>query len=174
MALGRKIIALGCQMFHYSVKCSTYGLRGFIDAVQLRLATQTVTMLKSCWQVLSEVELRRIFNVCKRWANSSLHVFVKKKKYGSIHEVTRAICLLIVWKGSTYPQPRPGSLGREFVLHFYTCSARTARYGLLHRNILFSVRTGFLVFFMSIICNRVDWEFLYSDHQESYYDNNEI
>ena len=44
MALGRKIMALGCQVFHYSVKCSKHDLRGFIDAVQRRLATQTVTI----------------------------------------------------------------------------------------------------------------------------------
>ena len=44
-----------------------------------RLATLTVTMLiSSCWQLLSEVELRRIFDVCKRWANSGSHEFVKK------------------------------------------------------------------------------------------------
>ena len=30
-------------MFHYSVKYSKHRLRGFIDAVQRRLATQTVT-----------------------------------------------------------------------------------------------------------------------------------
>ena len=28
------IMALGCQVFHYSVKCSKRGLRGFYDAVQ--------------------------------------------------------------------------------------------------------------------------------------------
>ena len=48
MALGHKLMALGCQVFHYSVKRSKHGLRGFIDAVQLRLATQTFTMLASC------------------------------------------------------------------------------------------------------------------------------
>ena len=49
------------------VKCLTHGLRGFNDAVQRRLATLTVTMLiSSCWQLSSEVELRRIFDVCKR------------------------------------------------------------------------------------------------------------
>ena len=57
------------------VKC----LRGFNGAVQRRLATLTVTMLiSSCWQLLSEVELRRIFDVCKLWANSGSHEFVKK------------------------------------------------------------------------------------------------
>ena len=89
MALGRKIMALGCQVFHYSVKCSKHGLRGFIDAVQRRLATQMVTMLTSCWQVLSKVELRRIFDVCKWWANSSfacISAFTcSKEKYGLIH-----------------------------------------------------------------------------------------
>ena len=61
------------------VKCWTHGLRGFNGAVQRRLATPTVTMLiSSCWQVSSEVELRRIFDVCKRWANSGSHEFVKK------------------------------------------------------------------------------------------------
>ena len=102
MALGSKIMALGCQVFHYSVKCSNHGLRGFINAVHRRLATQTVTMLTSCWQVLSEVELRRIFDVCKRWANSSF-ACICKEKYRSIHEAIRAIRLLIVWKSSTYP-----------------------------------------------------------------------
>ena len=43
-----------------------HGLRGFIGAVQRRLATQMVTMLTSRWQVLSEDELRRIFDVYKR------------------------------------------------------------------------------------------------------------
>ena len=61
------------------VKCLTHGFRGFNDAVQRRLATLTVTMLISwCWQLSSEVELRRIFDVCKRWANSGSHEFVKK------------------------------------------------------------------------------------------------
>ena len=61
------------------VKCLTRGLRGFNGAVQRRLATLTVTMLiSSCWQLSSEVELRRIFDVCKRWANSGSHEFVKK------------------------------------------------------------------------------------------------
>ena len=61
------------------VKCLTDGLRGFNDAVQRRLATLMVTMLiSSCWQLSSEVELRRIFDVCKRWATSSSHEFVKK------------------------------------------------------------------------------------------------
>ena len=61
------------------VKCLTHGLRGFNGAVQRRLAMLTVTMLiSSCWQLLSEVELRRIFDVCKRWANSGSHEFVKK------------------------------------------------------------------------------------------------
>ena len=56
----------------------THGLRGFNGAVQRRLATLTVTMLISlCWQLSSEVELRRIFDVCKRWANSGSHEFVK-------------------------------------------------------------------------------------------------
>ena len=61
------------------VKCLTRGLRGFNGAVQRRLATLTVTMLiSSCWQMSSEVELRRIFDVCKRWANSGSDKFVKK------------------------------------------------------------------------------------------------
>ena len=47
-------------------------------AVKRRLATQTVTMLKSsCWQLLSEVELRRIFDVCKRWVNSDFACLCK-------------------------------------------------------------------------------------------------
>ena len=136
MALRRKIRVLGCQVFHYSVKCSKYGLRGFVYAVQRRLVTKMVTISTSCWQALSEVELRRIFDVCKRWANSSF-ACICKEKYGSIHETTWVIRLLIVWKSSTYPQPRPGGLGRGFVLHFRSCSARTARFGGLYRNILF-------------------------------------
>ena len=61
------------------VKCLTHGLRGFNGAVQHRLATLTVTMLiSSCWQLSSEVELRCIFDVCKRWANSGSHELVKK------------------------------------------------------------------------------------------------
>ena len=61
------------------VKFLTHGLRGFNGAVQSRLATLTVTMLiSSCWQLSSEVELRRIFDVCKRWPNSGLHEFLKK------------------------------------------------------------------------------------------------
>ena len=60
-------------------KCLTHGLRGFSGAVQRRLATLTVTMLTSpCWQLLTEVELRRIFDVYKQWANSGSHEFVKK------------------------------------------------------------------------------------------------
>ena len=61
------------------VKCLIHGLRGFNGAVQRRLTTLTVTMLiSSCWQLSSKVELRRIFDVCKRWANSGSHKFVKK------------------------------------------------------------------------------------------------
>ena len=59
------------------VKCLTHGLRGFNGAVLRRLATLTVTMLiSSCWQLSSEVELRRIFDVYKPWANSGSHEFV--------------------------------------------------------------------------------------------------
>ena len=47
-------------------------------------------MLTSCWQVLSEVKWRRVFYVCKRWANSGSEC-ICKEKYGSIHEATRAI-----------------------------------------------------------------------------------
>ena len=100
MALGRKTMAIGCQVFHYSIKRFKHGLRGFIDAVQRRLETQMFTMLTSCWQVLSEVELRRIFDVCKRWASPSF-TCICKEKYGSKHEATRAIRLLIVWKSNT-------------------------------------------------------------------------
>ena len=61
------------------VKCLAHGLCGFNGAVQRRLATLTVTMLiSSCWQLLSEVELRRIFDDCKRRANSGSREFVKK------------------------------------------------------------------------------------------------
>ena len=70
------------------VKCLTHGLRGFNGTVQRRLATLMVTMLISlCWQLSSEVELRRIFDVCKRWANSGSHEFVKKNmvRYMRLH-----------------------------------------------------------------------------------------
>ena len=61
------------------VKCLKHGLRGFNGAVQRRLATVTVTMvISSCWQLSSEVELRPIFDFCKRWSNSGSHEFVKK------------------------------------------------------------------------------------------------
>ena len=61
------------------VKCLTHGLRVFNGAVQRRLATLTATILiSSFWQLSSEVELRRIFDVCKWWANSDWHEFVKK------------------------------------------------------------------------------------------------
>ena len=61
------------------VKYLTHGLREFNGAVQRRLVTLTVAILvSSCWQLSSEVELRRIFDVCKRWANSGSHEFVKK------------------------------------------------------------------------------------------------
>ena len=73
----------------FYVKCLIYGLRGFNGAVQRRLATLTITMLiSSCWQLSSEVELRRIFDVCKRWANSGSHEFKKKNmvRYMRPHE----------------------------------------------------------------------------------------
>ena len=38
----------------------------------------------------SEVELWRIFDVCKRWANSGF-ACARKEKYGSMYEATRAI-----------------------------------------------------------------------------------
>ena len=61
------------------VKCLTHGLRDFNGAVQRRLATLMVTILISpSWQLSSKVELRRIFDVCNRWANSGSHEFVKK------------------------------------------------------------------------------------------------
>ena len=79
------------------VKCLTHGLRGFNGAVQRRLATLTVTMLiSSCWQLSSEVKLRRIFDVCKRWANSGFACICKEKS-GLIREATRAIRSLLVW-----------------------------------------------------------------------------
>ena len=96
----------------------THGLRGFNGAVQRRLATLTVTMLiSSCWQLSSEVELRRIFDVCKRWANSGLHKFVKKNMI-------------------RYMRPHGRFAHCSCKVHFYPCSALTARFGLLYRNIL--------------------------------------
>ena len=79
----------------------------------------------SCWQVLSEVELRRIFDVYKRWANSGFEC-ICKEKYGPIYEATRAIRSLFMWKFSTYLWPRPVDLDRAILLHFHTCSARNA------------------------------------------------
>ena len=55
----RKIMALGWNVFYSGVECLAHGLRSFNGAVQRRLATLTFTMLiSSCWQMLSEVELR--------------------------------------------------------------------------------------------------------------------
>ena len=67
------------------VKCLTHGLRGF-NVVQCCLATKTMS-ISSCWQLLSEVELRRIFYVCKRWANSGSHEFVNENmvRYMRLH-----------------------------------------------------------------------------------------
>ena len=122
----------------------THGLRSFNGAVQRRLTTLTVTMLiSSCWQLLSEVELRRIFDVRKRWADSGF-ACVCKEKYGSIHEATQAICSLLVSKCSSYPRTRPVGLGRGFVLRFHTRSAPPARFGLLYRNILFSMLSSII------------------------------
>ena len=53
------------------------------------------------------------------------------EKHGSIHEATRAIRSLLLWKCS------------GFVLHFHTRSAPTARFGLLYRNILFTLYIWF-------------------------------
>ena len=115
------------------VKCLTRGLRGFNGAVQRRLWTLTITMLISaCWQLSSEVELQRIFDVCKRRANSGLHEILKKNMVRYMRPHGRfAHCSC-----STHPRPRPVSLGRGFMLHFHTCSAQIARFGLLYRNIL--------------------------------------
>ena len=63
----RKIMALGRKKWCFN------------GAVQRRLVTLTVTMLiSSRWQLSSEVELRCIFDVCKRWFNSGSHEVVKK------------------------------------------------------------------------------------------------
>ena len=78
------------------VKCLSPGLHGFNGAVQRRLAMLTVTMLlSSCWQLSSEVELRRIFDVCKRWANSGLHEFVKKNTLAVRQPPVLASCIEI-------------------------------------------------------------------------------
>ena len=113
------------------VKCLTHGFRGFNGAVQRRLATLTVTMLISlCWQLSSEVDLRRIFDGCKRWANSGSHEFVNKnmvrymRPHGRFAHCSCKNAALTV------------GLSRGFMLHFYTFSAPTARFGLLYRNIL--------------------------------------
>ena len=70
----RKFLRKSEKYFHQG-----HGLRGFNGTDQRRPATLTVTMLiSSCWQLLSKVELRRIFDVRKRWANSGSYEFVKK------------------------------------------------------------------------------------------------
>ena len=83
------------------VKCLTHGLRGFNGAFQRCLATLTVTMLiSSCWQLSSKVELQRIFDACKRWANSGSHKFVKKNmvRYMRPHErFAHCSCKKIGW-----------------------------------------------------------------------------
>ena len=108
MALGRKIMALGHKVFSWSVKCFAHGFYGFNGVVQRRLATQTVTILTSCWQVLSEIELGRIVDVYKRLANSGF-ACICTEKYRSLHEATRAIRSLLVWKlvNDRTPSPCP-------------------------------------------------------------------
>ena len=64
-----------------------------------------------------------IFAVCKRCANEGFACMCKEKKVFFTHAPS--------------PSPRPVGLGRGFMLHFSTCSAPTARFGLLYRNILF-------------------------------------
>ena len=59
------------------------------------------------------------------------HAF-EKKKYGSIHEATRAIRSLLVWKCSTYRWPR---LRVHAAFLHSQCANR--RFGLLYRNILY-------------------------------------
>ena len=74
--------------------------------------------------MLSEVELRRTFDVCiERWANS-VFACICREKYALIHKATPAIRSLFVCKCSIYPGARPVSLGRGFVLHFHTRSTR--------------------------------------------------
>ena len=113
------------------VKCFTHGLRGFNGAIQRRLATLAVTMLiSSCWQLSSEVELS--------WANSGSHEFVKKNLVHTWGHTGAGGSLTARVK----MQHSPG-----FMLHFYTCSAPTTRFGLLYRNILFLIR-----WFMMHLC----------------------
>ena len=52
------------------------------------------------------------------------------------YQIFPAMLFLIKLNWITYPWPRPVGLDRGFMLHFYTCSAPTARFGLLYRNIL--------------------------------------
>ena len=84
------------SVFRNSVKRFNHGPRAFNGGVRHRLAMQTFTMLTSFWEMVSDVELRRIFDVRKRWANSGF-AWICREKYGSIHEVTRAIRSLLVW-----------------------------------------------------------------------------
>ena len=84
----------------------------------------------SCWQVLSEVELRRIFDVYKRCVNSGF-ACICNEKYGPIYEAIRPIRSLLVWKSSTYPWPRPRV---PAAFSHLQCAKR--RFGLLYRNIL--------------------------------------
>ena len=118
------------------VKCLTRGLRGFNGAVQRRLGTLTVTILiSSCWQLSSKVELRRILDVCKRWANLGSHQFVKKNMFRYIRPHGR------------FAHCSCKNAALTLMLHFYTCSAPTARFGLLYRNILFRLPQKFPLIF---------------------------
>ena len=104
----RKIMALGCKII-------ALGWNVFYESVKC---------------------LTHVFDVCKRWANSGSHEFVKKNmvRYMRPHgRFAHCSCK----KCSTYPQPWPIGLGRGFVLHFHTRSVPTARFSLLYRNILF-------------------------------------
>ena len=136
MALECKIIALVWNEYYCSVECLAHGLHGCNDAVQRRLATLTVTMLiSSCWQLLSEVELQRIFDVCKRWAKSGSHEFINKNTVQYMRPHGRfAHCSC---KNTARAHGRGRQAEVEGKLHFHTRSKPTARFGLLYRNILF-------------------------------------
>ena len=82
-------------------------------------------MLTSCWQVLSEVELRRTFAVCKRWAKLGF-LCIFKEKCGPIHAATRVFRLLQVWKRSTNPRPRPIGRGLGHLQTSKMSSSRTS------------------------------------------------
>ena len=136
------------------VKCLTHDLRGFNGAIQRRLATLTATILiSSCWQLSSEVELRCIFDVCKWWANSGSHEFVKKNMVRYMRPHGRfAHCSC--------------KNAANVKMHFYTCSAPTARFGLFYRNIIFYDRDFCITYLVGSAKNLCFMQCRFINHSE--------